>query len=279
MRIHVLIIDFFPFKIKGCVYHGCPDCFQQDRSDVKHPATNQTLDVLYKMTKKRERELKNLGYNLIIVWEHQFQNQLDKNPELQQFVSKLDLQERLDPRDSFFGGRTNAVKLHYTAKEDEKIQYYDFTSLYPLTNKYCRYPVGHPTIITNDFQDISNYFGLAKIKVLPPRKLYHPVLPYRSKGKLKFPLCRTCADAENQNACTCSVEERVITGTWCTPEIQMAVKKGYKILKIYEVYHFEQSSQYDPLTGAGGLLQSTSTHSLRLNKKPLAFRPTVTVRS
>lgn len=87
MRIHVLIIDFFPFKIKGCVYHGCPDCFQQDRSDVKHPATNQTLDELYKMTKKRERELKNLGYNLIVVWEHQFQNQLDKNPELQQFVS------------------------------------------------------------------------------------------------------------------------------------------------------------------------------------------------
>lgn len=139
--------------------------------------------------------------------------------------------------------------------------------------------MGHPTIITNDFQDISNYFGLAKIKVLPPRKLYHPVLPYRSKGKLKFPLCRTCADAENQHACTCSVEERVITGTWCTPEIQMAVKKGYNILKIYEVYHFEQSSQYDPLTGAGVFLQSTSTHSLRLNKKPLAFRPTGTVRS
>lgn len=52
------------------------------------------------MAKKRERELKNLGYDLIVVWEHQFQNQLDKNTELQQFVSKLDLQERLDPRDS-----------------------------------------------------------------------------------------------------------------------------------------------------------------------------------
>lgn len=195
---------------------------------------------------------------------------MDKNTELQQFVFKLDLQERLDPRDSFFGGRTNAVKLHYTAKEDEKIQYYDFTSLYPWTNKYCRYPVGHPTIITNDFQDISNYFGLAKIKVLPPRKLYHPVLPYRSKGKLKFPLCRTCADAENQHACTCSVEERVITRTWCTPEIQMAVKKGY-ILKIYEVYHFEQSSQYDPLTGAGGLNSFWGKFGQRLSMKQSKF--------
>lgn len=73
------------------------------------------------MTKKRERELKNLGYDLIVVWEHQFQNQLDKNTELQQFVSKLDLQERLDPRDSFFGGRTNAVILHYTARRENPI--------------------------------------------------------------------------------------------------------------------------------------------------------------
>lgn len=46
--------------------------------------------------------------------------------------------------------------------------------------------MGHLTIITHNFQDISSYFGLAKIKVQPPRKLYHPVLPYRSLGKLKF---------------------------------------------------------------------------------------------
>ncbi|XP_034302591.2 uncharacterized protein [Magallana gigas] len=207
------------YEFYGCVYHGCPDCFQQDRSDVKHPATNQTLDELFKMTKKRERELKELGYNLVVVWEHQFRYQLEKNADLQQFINTLDLQDRLDPRDSFFGGRTNAIKLHYKAKEDETIQYYDFTSLYPWTNKYCRYPVGHPTIITEDFRDVSNYFGLAKIKVLPPTQLYHPVLPYRSQGKLKFPLCRTCADAEYQHACTCSVGERAITGTWCTPEI------------------------------------------------------------
>lgn len=60
---------------------------------------------------------------------------------MQQFVSTLDLQDRLDPRESFFGGRTNAIKLHYKVQEDETIQYYDFTSLYPWTNKYCRYPV------------------------------------------------------------------------------------------------------------------------------------------
>lgn len=223
------------------------------------------------MTKKREKELKELGYELIVVWEHQFRYQLEKNIDLQRFVSTLDLQDRLDPRDSFFGGRTNAIKLHYKANEDEAIQYYDFTSLYPWTNKYCRYPVGHPTIITDDFKDISSYFGLAKIKVLPPPRLYHPVLPYRSQGKLKFPLCRTCADAENQNACSCSVEERALTGTWCTPEIQMAVSKGYSILKISEVYHFEQSSMYDQTTGEGGLFAKYVNTFLKIKQEASGF--------
>ena len=29
--------------------------------------------------------------------------------------------------------------------------------------------------------------------------------------------------------------------------------KGYKILKIYEVYHFSETTQYNPLTKLGGL--------------------------
>lgn len=221
--------------------------------------------------KKREKELKSMGYKVISIWEHQFRYQLDKNVTLQQFVSTLDLQERLNPRESFFGGRTNAIKLHYKAAEDETIQYYDFTSLYPWTNKYCRYPIGHPSIVTDNFQDISQYFGLAKIKILPPTKLYHPVLPYKSRGKLMFPLCKTCADNENQNECTCSVVERAITGTWCTPEIQMATSKGYKILKIYEVYHFTESSKYDVESCEGGLFAQYVNMFLKIKQEASGF--------
>lgn len=146
------------------MFHGCPFCYPDDRNSIKHPSTSQAIKELYDATKKREKELKSMGYKVISIWEHQFRYQLDKNVTLQQFVSTLDLQERLNPRESFFGGRTNAIKLHYKAAEDETIQYYDFTSLYPWTNKYCRYPIGHPSIVTDNFQDISQYFGLAKIK-------------------------------------------------------------------------------------------------------------------
>ena len=229
------------------------------------------MEELYVMTMKREKELRSLGYKVVTIWEHQFHHQTETDEEMKDFVSRLDIQERLDPRSSFFGGRTNAVKMHYKVKDGETIQYYDFTSLYPWTNKYCRYPVGHPKIIPDNFGDISNYFGLAKVKILPPRGLYHPVLPYSSNGKLKFPLCRSCADQESQTDCFCSNDQRAITGTWCTPEIQMAVKKGYNILKIYEVYHFEESTQYDPVTGKGGLFTDYVNMFLKIKQEASGF--------
>jgi hypothetical protein len=44
--------------------------------------------------------------------------------------------------------------------------------------------IGHPRVITENFGDLSSYFGLVKCTVLPPRGLFHPVLPYRTQGKL-----------------------------------------------------------------------------------------------
>ena len=109
--------------------------------------------------------------------------------------------------------------------------------------------------------EISTYFGVSKAKILPPKRLYHRVLPYISNDKLKVPLCRTCADTENQNDCSCNDEKRTITGTGCTPEIELACSMGYEKAKIYEVYHFEESSMYDrsACKGGGGSLQITLT--------------------
>ena len=189
----------------------------------------------------------------MIIWEHEFSALVEASGELKTFVSGLDLQERLDPRDSFFGGRTNAAKLFHEADPDEDILYMDFTSLYPSVNKFARYPLGHPSIITRDFKPLSQYFGIAKVKVLAPRGLFHPVLPYKSNSKLKFALCRTCADSEQQDTCQHNDDQRSFVGTWCTPEISKALEKGYVLVKTYEVYHWEESTQYDPNTKVGGI--------------------------
>ena len=55
-----------------------------------------------------------------------------------------------------------------------------------------------------------------------------------------FPLCKTCADTLNQNPCTHSDEERAILGTWCHVELMKAIEKGYEVLKIHEVWHWDQ---------------------------------------
>ena len=102
--------------------------------------------------------------------------------------------------------------------------------------------VGHPRIITENFEDISTYFGLIKCSVLPPRGLFHPVLPYRTQGKLMFPLCKSCADACDHTPCTHCDHERAIQGTWCSVELEKALERGYRILQMHEVWHFPQSS-------------------------------------
>ena len=129
---------------------------------------------------------------------------------------------------------TNLLCLFY--------RYVDFTSLYPWCNKTTRNVVGHPEIITENFADISTYFGLIKCTVLPPKGLLHPVLPYRTKENLMFPLCKACVDTLNQNPCTHSEQERAIRGTWCHVELMKAIEKGYEVLNIHEVWHWEETT-------------------------------------
>ena len=69
-----------------------------------------------------------------------------------------------------------------------------------------------------------DYSGIAQCRVLPPRGLYHPVLPIRHGGKLTFPLCTACVEEEmaklpleRSYLCAHSNDQRVLTGTWCTP--------------------------------------------------------------
>ncbi|XP_071033084.1 uncharacterized protein [Parasteatoda tepidariorum] len=185
------------------------------------------MPALRKNTRELTEKLCSSGYRVIEMWEHQFQKMKKDCSELNEFIKNHDVQDRLKPRDSFFGGRTNAIRLYY----EGEAKYVDFTSLYPWVNKYCDYPVGHPEIITWDFQDVNNYFGLIKCKVLPPRGLYLLVLPYRSNQKLMFPLCRKCTDNLAQTVYQHTDEERSLIGTWVSEEVKLAIKKGYRIVK------------------------------------------------
>ncbi|GBN24862.1 hypothetical protein AVEN_161207-1 [Araneus ventricosus] len=168
-------------------FHGCDICF--DRDDI-NPVSKIPMWALLKKTKERASKIRSLGFNLKEIWEHEYHRMKERDASIRDFCSKLDIVERLNPRDAFYGGRTNATKLFY----EGEAKYTDFNSLYPFVNKYSPYPVGHPEVITSNFSDFSQYFGIVKCSILPPSGLYHPVLPFRSHGKLTFPLCSTCVE-------------------------------------------------------------------------------------
>ena len=132
--------------------------------------------------------IREAGYELIVQWECKWLKLNEEREDMRTFVQGLHIVLRLEPRDAFFGGRTEAIQLYADTEEDEEIRYLDFTSLYPFVNKNCGYPIGHSRIITKPSStDISSYFGLVSCTILPLAELYHPVLPYRTGGKLTFP--------------------------------------------------------------------------------------------
>ena len=240
------------YEFHGCRYHGCPSCFSGQT--VRDPRSGHTMGDLNKITVNRTTELRKAGYRVKEIYECQFQKQMRSNPDLNKFVNDLDVPPRMKIRDCFYGGRTDVFTMYHECTGNEEIHYADVCSLYPYINKHSRMPVGHPEIITRNFDlSLKSYFGIAHCRVLPPKREYCPVLPVRMGGKLTFPLCRACATVENNDDCTHNDSERLITGCWCTPELMAAIKQGYRIDKIYEVYHYPESAQYDQKAKTGGL--------------------------
>lgn len=191
----------------GCWFHGCPLCFKFNR-DAKFMGGRDTIEDKFQQTMRISQKIKRAGYNLIEVWECEIDREILANAEMHEFMESNELVKikPLDPRDCFFGGR-----VENTAKYLEgDMKYFDIRSLYPFVCKTGEYPIGHPTIyIGKECQkltgskndDITNVHGIVKCNVLPPRDLYHPVLPVRMHGKLLFPLCRTCCEQSFQREC------------------------------------------------------------------------------
>ena len=52
---------------------------------------------------------------------------------------------------------------------------------------------------------------------------------------------------ERSYVCPHKEEQRQITGTWCTPELEEAVRRKYKIIHIHEVWYFPEEQQKEGL--------------------------------
>lgn len=66
------------YEFHGTFWHGHPDFY---RANDIHPCSNKTYGELYTRTLEREKQIRALGYTVIVVWEHEITpiRRLDRN--------------------------------------------------------------------------------------------------------------------------------------------------------------------------------------------------------
>lgn len=257
------------YEFNGCYFHGCPKCFSSSQYSVQF---QKCFGTIYRQHCQRIVEIKQLmpDHKIVQMWECDFKEKMKSDNDLRSFVEANQYVNPINPRDSLFGGRTNAIKIYKKCEQNEKIKYVDFKSLYPYVQKYCSFPIGHPEIITENFESFENYYGIVCCTILPPQNLYFPVLPIRINGKLIFPLCFVCA-RDKLKKCFHTEEQRMLTGTWVTLEVEEAIRNGYVLNKIHEIWHYKEQTQYDKELKSGGLFTKQVDLFLKYKEEASGF--------
>ena len=80
------------------------------------------MEQLYKDTMRKVKYLKDQGFNVEQKWECELEKEKNEDGEMKQFLEEHELVDPLQPRDAFFGGRTNAAKLFHQCQGNEKIK-------------------------------------------------------------------------------------------------------------------------------------------------------------
>lgn len=129
-------------------------------------------------------------------------------------IPRLGIKEDDYARRSYFGGRTEIFKPVFQSKK-ETLKNYDINSLYPFVMRDNDFPLCLD-YETNSFE--KDQLGIYEITIKSPDDIYIPVLGVK---------------ADCGNGLKYIFPKGVIRGYFCSPEINLALKEGYKILKVH----------------------------------------------
>ena len=138
------------YQFHGCFFHGCERCYPDNRDVIlkNYSSFNQRFENTQNMSNK----IRSLGYKLIEKWECEFNNDLENNINIFNYLKEHPLAQNLtlNPRDAFYGGRRGNIVTDYEAGDDEVIRYFDVCCLYPFICKTGIFSVGHPEIYVGE---------------------------------------------------------------------------------------------------------------------------------
>ena len=87
-----------------------------------NPTSQKTMEQLYKDTLKKVNYLESHGFVVVQKWQCELEKELKEDEEMKQFFDEYEIVDPLQPRDAFYGGRTNATKLFHECQVNEKIK-------------------------------------------------------------------------------------------------------------------------------------------------------------
>ena len=87
-----------------------------------NPISQKTMEQLYKDTVRKVNYLKKRGFEVEQKWECELEKELEEDDEMKQFFEQYEIIDPLQPRDAFYGGRTNATKLFHECQGNQKIK-------------------------------------------------------------------------------------------------------------------------------------------------------------
>ena len=241
-------------EVHGCYFHACRYCYPDDETRLSH---NRTAGLIRDKNEERKEYLKRQLNKLEIYYECEIKNMLQRDPQMKQFFNDYIDAGPIQFRDAFAGGRTGPMKIYHRAKPGEKISYKDVRSLYPKTNFFTSYPVGHPKRKTFKYSEQvvnwtsssdNKYKGILKVLILPPKNLRVTVLPVKfgDDPRLLFPLCKSCSIKYPEGGrldnyeCKHSDKNRQYVQTCTHIELNEALDAGYQVKRIFHVLQYDQ---------------------------------------
>ena len=223
--------EFFNCEYSGCMHCGSERILNREMSLIR----NATYDILYgEQLNYIERLSESMVVNVMrsCQLEEMIKTSGYNTPHLMEYLRKCS--DIAKDREIFYGGRTEVFQayLDISKMPGYEAKYLDVCSLYPFVCSNRMMPIGHPEIFFHlqcDMRRLSatnpdGYYGFIRCRVQCPRDDLIGLLPSRDK------------DESNNIKLTFNLHEKI--GSWHTAEIYHAMERGYKVLEIFEVKHW-----------------------------------------